>query len=110
MEGCSENTEGRQTEKEVLGVNNEGVIPANEGHKTKSYGIPIDSTLIRSVPVNEQASALRKLNLNVFNQEEFEEGVLKQVDEVIATQETEGWEKELKAVDEDVKYVLIVIV
>ena len=77
------------------------------GHKTKSYGICIDSCLIPSVPVEEQASVLRNLGVNVFNQDEFEQGVLKQVDEAIAIKETEeivkGWEKNLKAVDEDIK-------
>ena len=76
-------------------------------HKTKSYGISIDSGLIPSVPVEQQASVLRNLGVNVFNQDEFEEGVLKQVDEAIAVKETEeivrGWEKNLKAVDEDIK-------
>lgn len=76
-------------------------------HKTKSYGISIDSGLIPSVPVEEQASVLRNLGVNVFNQDEFEEGVLKQVDEAIAVKETEeivrGWEKNLKAVDDDIK-------
>ena len=76
-------------------------------HKTKSYGISIDSGLIPSVPVEEQAAVLRNLGVNVFNQDEFEEGVLKQVDEAIAVKETEeivkGWEKNLKAVDEDIR-------
>lgn len=78
-------------------------------HKTKSYGISIDSGLIPSVPVEEQAAVLRNLGVNVFNQDEFEEGVLKQVDEAIAVKETEeivkGWEKNLKAVDEDIRIV-----
>lgn len=78
--------------------------------KTKSYGISIDSGLIPSVPVEEQASVLRNLGVNVFNQDEFEEGVLKQVDEAIAVKETEelvrGWEKNLKAVNEDIRWVL----
>ena len=77
------------------------------GHKTRSYGISIDSGLIPSVPVEKQVSVLRNLGVNVFNQEEFEEGVLKQVDQAIAVKETEeivkGWEKNLKAVDEDIK-------
>lgn len=81
-------------------------------YKTKSYGISINSGLIRSVPVEEQASVLRNLGVNVFNQDEFEEGVLKQVDEAIALKETEeivrGWEKNLKAVDEDIKLVLLI--
>ena len=69
-------------------------------HKTKSYGISIDSGLIPSVPVEEQAAVLRNLGVNVFNQDEFEEGVLKQVDEAIAVKETEeivkGWDLEVK--------------
>ena len=77
------------------------------GRKTKSFGISIDSGLIPSVPVERQVSVLRNLGVNAFNQDEFEEGVLKQVDEAITVKETEeivkGWEKNLKAVDEDIK-------
>lgn len=80
-------------------------------HKTKSYGISIDSGLIPSVPVEEQASVLRNLGVNVFNQDEFEEAVLKQVDEAIAVKETEelvrGWEKNLKAVNEDIRWDIV---
>ncbi|XP_029202787.2 DNA excision repair protein ERCC-6-like [Acropora millepora] len=79
------------------------------GRKTKSFGISIDSGLIPSVPVERQVSVLRNLGVNAFNQDEFEEGVLKQVDQAIAVKETEeivkGWEKNLKAVDEDIKAV-----
>lgn len=100
--------EGRSEEKkEENAMEGEKTNPAS--YKTKSYGISIDSGLIRSVPVEEQASVLRNLGVNVFNQDEFEEGVLKQVDEAIAVKETEeivrGWERNLKAVDEDIKLV-----
>ena len=91
-------------EEENLQCNDEERVSS---HTTKSYGISIDSGLIPSVPVEEQASVLRNLGVNVFNQDEFEEGVLKQVDQAIAVKETEeivkGWEKNLKAVDEDIK-------
>ena len=76
-------------------------------HKTKSYGISIDSSRIRAVPAAEQSAVLRDLEVDVFNQEEFEQGVLNQVDEAIAVRETEelckGWEKELAAVNEDIR-------
>lgn len=91
-------------EEENLESNDEERVAS---HTTKSYGIAIDSGLIPSVPVDEQASVLRNLGVNVFNQDEFEEGVLKQVDQAIAVKETEeivkGWEKNLKAVNEDIK-------
>ncbi|XP_031563807.1 DNA excision repair protein ERCC-6-like [Actinia tenebrosa] len=76
-------------------------------HKTKSYGISIDSSRIRAVPVEEQSSVLRGLGIDVFNQEEFEEGVLQQVDEAIAAKEMEAlvksWEKQLKSVEEEIR-------
>lgn len=100
---CLEDRTEENSEENAIG--GEEINPS--GHKTKSYGISIDSGLIRSVPVEEQVSVLRNLGVNVFNQDEFEEGVLKQVDEAIAVKETEeivkGWEKNLKAVDEDIK-------
>ncbi|KAL9956256.1 hypothetical protein ACROYT_G037709 [Oculina patagonica] len=102
---CLEDRSEEKSEENATG----GEHINSSGHKTKSYGISIDSGLIRSVPVEEQASVLRNLGVNVFNQDEFEEGVLKQVDEAIAVKETEeivrGWEKNLKAVEEDIKTV-----
>ena len=45
--------------------------------------------------------------MNAFNQDEFKGGVLKQVDQAIMVKETEEivkeWEKNLKAVDKDIK-------
>lgn len=102
MDVTFKNLEGNEEEKFQ---EDEETSPVS--HKTKSYGISIDSGLIPSVPVEEQAAVLRNLGVNVFNQDEFEEGVLKQVDEAIAVKETEeivkGWEKNLKAVDEDIR-------
>lgn len=96
-----------EEKKEENTVEDEKTNLGTCSYKTKSYGISIDSGLIRSVPVEEQASVLRNLGVNVFNQDEFEEGVLKQVDEAIAVKETEeivrGWERNLNAVDEDIK-------
>lgn len=106
VECLGDRSEEKSEENETEG---EQINPS--GHKTKSYGISIDSGLIRSVPVEEQAFVLRNLGVNVFNQEEFEEGVLKQVDDAITVKETEemvrGWEKNLKVVDEDIKLVLL---
>ena len=104
MDVSLESLEGNQEEN-----SQEDEETTHSSHKTKSYGISIDSGLIPSVPVEEQAAVLRNLGVNVFNQDEFEEGVLKQVDEAIAVKETEeivrGWVKNLKAVDEDIKLV-----
>ena len=108
MDASLECLEGRSEEKKEENAM-EGENTNLASYKTKSYGISIDSGLIRSVPVEEQASVLRNLGVNVFNQDEFEEGVLKQVDEAIAVKETEeivrGWERNLKSVDEDIKLV-----
>ena len=86
--------------------NNESDLP-RVSHKTKSFGIAIDSSKIRAVPVAEQSAVLRDLKIDVFNQEEFEQGVLDQVDEAIAVKEAEelrkGWEKALAAVNEDIR-------
>lgn len=99
-----EGSVGSPPSKETENVDDED---KKSGKKTKSFGISIDSGLIPSVPVEKQVSVLRNLGVNVFNQDEFEEGVLKQVDQAIAVKETEeivkGWEKNLKAVDEDIK-------
>lgn len=100
-----EESVGSPPSKETENIDDEDKKSA--GKKTKSFGISIDSGLIPSVPVEKQVSVLRNLGVNVFNQDEFEEGVLKQVDQAIAVKETEeivkGWEKNLKAVDEDIK-------
>ncbi|XP_032221486.2 DNA excision repair protein ERCC-6 [Nematostella vectensis] len=81
----------------------------NTRHSSSTYGIAIDSSRIRSVPLEEQSTVLRDLGIGVFDQEEFEEGILKQVDEAIAVKETEaliqGWVKDLKAVNDDIESV-----
>ena len=105
MRSKMEGSIGAPQSKETENVDDDD--KKSTGRKTKSFGISIDSGLIPSVPVERQVSVLRNLGVNAFNQDEFEEGVLKQVDQAIAVKETEeivkGWEKNLKAVDEDIK-------
>lgn len=91
---------------ETIDTEQDGNITEKK-HKTKSYGFSIDSSRIRAVPVEEQSTVLRDLGLDVFDQEEFEQGVIEQVDEAIAAKELEAdvrrWEKDLKSVDEEIK-------
>ena len=96
-------------EQELATIKDEDKKAQSSGRSTTSYGFAIDSTRIRSAPLADQSAALQQLGVDVFNQEDFEEGVLRQVDEAIAVKETqeaiEGWERELKAVDEDIRLV-----
>ena len=107
MRSKMEGSIGAPQSKETENVDDDDKKSTGRKRKTKSFGISIDSGLIPSVPVERQVSVLRNLGVNAFNQDEFEEGVLKQVDQAIAVKETEeivkGWEKNLKAVDEDIK-------
>ena len=42
--------------------------------QTKSQGFHVDSSRIQAVPTDEQAAELQELGLQVFNQDEFEQG------------------------------------
>nr|XP_054762956.1 DNA excision repair protein ERCC-6-like [Lytechinus pictus] len=67
----------------------------------------IDTTLIHTVPSSEQATELKDLGVSVFDQEEFEQGVLQQVDQAINIEEAklarQRDEKELKGVLDDIR-------
>ncbi|PVD37640.1 hypothetical protein C0Q70_00237 [Pomacea canaliculata] len=69
----------------------------------------VDTGLIPQALLGDQASELVGLGLSVFNQDEFEEGVMKQVDQAMAKEELERLkrilQKELKSIEEDMKLV-----
>lgn len=67
-----------------------------------SYGIEISRKKIRTVPINEQDQALTELGVSAYAQEEFEEGVLQQVDEAIEEQEKRI---ALKAADKNIQNI-----
>ena len=76
----------------------------------KSYGIKIDRGQIKSIPVSQQASELKNLGVSVYEQEEFEQGVIEQVDKVLEEQEAEILRKsiikELDSIRDDLRYCI----
>jgi len=114
MDGAEEAMESEINKTEEEQVEDEKADTKSSSHKTTSYGISIDSSRIRAVPVEEQSFVLRNLGIDVFDQEEFEQGVLDQVDEAIAARELEAdvkrWEKDLKCVEEEIRYKVIYII
>ena len=85
-------------------------IKENQGGKgaPRSSIFHIDTSRINAVPTSEQASELQELGVSVFDQDEFEQGVLEQVDQAIYKEEAKlarkRDEKELKNVLEDIRY------
>ena len=72
----SANSSGSSDEMENDGIDLSNDIdnhPTSD-HKQKSFHI--DTSRIQSVPVSEQADGLQNLDLQVFNQETFEQGLL----------------------------------
>ena len=67
-----------------------------------SYGIEIDREKIKCVPLNEQNEVLKDLGVSAYEQEEFEEGVLQQVDSAIEERE---WRIAVKAAQKNVQNV-----
>ena len=103
--------------RQKLGVNSEvnqncqltmdGDHEAEESEKVRSYGIEIDRQKIKSIPENEQSTALKDLGVSVYEQEEFEESVLQQVDDAIEEQKRrisiKAAEKNLQNIKDDIK-------
>ncbi|KAK7506355.1 hypothetical protein BaRGS_00002467, partial [Batillaria attramentaria] len=69
----------------------------------------VNTGLIQQASLNEQASELQDLGLSVFNQDEFEQGVMKQVDQALAFEEAERLKnillRELTSIEGDIKLV-----
>ncbi|KAL8610511.1 hypothetical protein ACOMHN_060431 [Nucella lapillus] len=69
----------------------------------------VDTGLIPQASLDEQTSELQGLGLSVFNQDEFEQGVMKQVDKAMAKDEAERLKrilnKELQSISDDIKMV-----
>ncbi|XP_074647554.1 DNA excision repair protein ERCC-6-like [Tubulanus polymorphus] len=69
----------------------------------------VDTSLIQATSLTDQDVTLQQLGLNVFNQDQFEQGVMAQVDQAMALQEKERIEKmakkELKSVRDDIRTV-----
>ena len=73
-----------------------------ESISISSYGIEIDRKKIKSVPVNEQSEVLQDLGVSAYEQEEFEEGVLQQVDDAIEERE---WRVAIKSAEKNVQQI-----
>ncbi|KAL3875967.1 hypothetical protein ACJMK2_033861 [Sinanodonta woodiana] len=86
---------------------------SNNGPALDKKSVPVfhvNKELIPLAHLDDQASAeLQGLGLDVFNQEEFEQGVIAQVDEVLDKEEGErkkkAWDKDLKNVQYDIGIV-----
>ncbi len=78
----------------------------NEGNLT-SYGIEISRNEIKSISVDEQDIALKDLGVSAYEQEDFEEGVIKQVDKAIEEHkkriERESLKKDLQNIRDELK-------
>ncbi|XP_071482267.1 DNA excision repair protein ERCC-6-like [Diadema antillarum] len=92
------------------GANDTETQGATETVNKKAKGASIfhvDTSRIHAVPVSEQASELQDLGVSVFNQDEFEQGVLAQVDQAICAEEAQlarrRDEKELQTVQDSIR-------
>ncbi len=102
MEACDSDINLSCSEAHTTTADNE----QNNG-KLTSYGIEISRKKIKSAAVLEQDLALSDLGVSAYEQEDFEEGVLRQVDEAIEEQqihiEREKLEKDLKNIKDELK-------
>ena len=90
---------------------NEDDTRESEPVNITSYGIEISRKKIKSVPINEQNDVLKQLGVSAYEQDEFEEGVLQQVDEAIEEQERriaiKAAEKNAQNIKDEIRYDLI---
>ncbi|XP_064636661.1 DNA excision repair protein ERCC-6-like [Lineus longissimus] len=81
----------------------------NDGQK--KGGFQLDTSRIHTTAMTDQSSELAALGLDVFNADQFEQGVMAQVDQHIAAEEKERRDKilnkELKTVTEDINTVKV---
>lgn len=71
----------------------------NEGFSTKeknSINFTVDSSLIKPIPIEERNEELNDLELEVYDQKKFEEGVLEQIDDAIQRVEEKQIKKEIQ--------------
>ncbi|XP_076449836.1 DNA excision repair protein ERCC-6-like [Babylonia areolata] len=96
--GTSKDSDGDQDEEET-GLSN----------VTKDGLFKVDTDLIPQASLDDQTSELEGLGLSVFNQDEFEQGVMKQVDKAMAKDEAVRLKrilnKELLSISDDMKLV-----
>lgn len=73
----------------------------------KSFGISIDSSRINEVSLQDRPDDLSGLEVNIFDQDVFEEAVLQQVDEAISKREEalkkERLIKDLKEIEDELR-------
>ena len=105
MEGPTNDYNEHEADVEIKEEEVEEVKDVKKSSKGSVFHI--DTSLIQAVPAKEQASELQDLGISVFDQEEFEQGVLQQVDQAINEEEAKlsrvRDEKELKAVLDDIR-------
>ncbi|XP_062591329.1 DNA excision repair protein ERCC-6-like [Saccostrea cucullata] len=99
MDGCSGSVKGECPPESGQEESN----AQEEDSKTRFH---VDRTLIPSAELAEmnEDSELGDLGLTVFNQEEFEEGVMAQVDMALAKEEEEQQKRKLQKEETDIKY------
>ena len=85
----------------------EGNHELNTHNRKNRHGVLIDSSKIKQTTDDDTKNELGFLGISVFNQDDFEEGVMKQLDEESARQNAEQQrkfvEKELKIVRKDIR-------
>eukprot|EP00794_Sanderia_malayensis_P004167 gene4167-4721_t len=103
-----ESTEFERDTRSVVITNgsNSNVDETGAGNVT-SYGIEIRRNEIKSANATNQETALKDLGVSAYEQEDFEKGVIKQVDKAIEEQQIEikrkQINKELKDIREELK-------
>ncbi|OWF44499.1 DNA excision repair protein ERCC-6-like [Mizuhopecten yessoensis] len=111
VHGSSQSAEGVSLEKNDGYESVETKSEGEEAVSEKTGKFHVDKSLIPAAQLNDiqEFSELEGLGLDVFNQEDFEQGVMAQVDQVLAAEEEERKqkiiEKQMKAVEDDIKLV-----
>ena len=97
----SDESNGKQKDKDLK--------RESESLNISSYGIEINREKIKCIPINEQIEAFKDLGVSVYEQEEFEDGVLQQVDDAIEEQERriaiKAAEKSVQNIRDEIKYI-----
>lgn len=98
---------GKKVEHNIAGCVKETTMSCEDKNGKNTGSFMVDTSRISSVPSDRQMPELQQLGVNVYSQEDFEAGVMSQLDQAAQEHERERLmkvlERERKEISEEIK-------